>query len=61
MSGLMNLQRIEKAFHYDHLVAARLAGAIELGDVLLRQRPSGRAEVVDELALDADDYARTRD
>src|SRR5260370_26306998 len=30
MAGLMHLQRIEKSFHYDHLVAARLDRPIEV-------------------------------
>ena len=41
---MVNLQRIEKTFHYDHLVAAGLGGAIEI-EQHLRFPESGRKTI----------------
>src|SRR5713226_1315955 len=42
MAGLMHLQRIEKSFHYDHLVAARLDRPIEVEQHLRFSETGGK-------------------
>ena len=51
MPGLMNLQRIEKAFHYDHVVAVGLDRPIEV-EQHLRFPETGRKTVLGFLFVD---------